>query len=64
MHLTLQEVSQIFRKRGQLLTLSYSHGQYHAYAFEGGAMKGYERDEDFCGAIERIVQEPAAPSKP
>lgn len=64
-HLTLLEVSQIFQRRGQLLTLSYSHGQYHAYAFQDGAMKGYERDDNFCAAIERIVQEPgSSPSHP
>lgn len=53
--MTLRETAAVLKKRGQTLALSYSHGQYHAYVFQGETMTNYDRADDLSESIERAI---------
>lgn len=57
--MTIREVDEILRKRGQKCAVSFSGGQYHVYAFEGAAVASYERGDDLSQGFERALGERA-----
>jgi hypothetical protein len=60
--MTIREVDEILKKRGQKCAVSFFGGQYHVYAFQGESMERYDRGDDLSESFERVLGE--QPSKP